>query len=101
MNNELLPIGTLIELNDGKKLVIVSYVENAKHKNSYLCGGYPSYFLIDLIPLSKKNEFIKKYKHYNIDNYLKLDSNYKIVHPGYKNNEFYELEKKFKDLNLL
>ena len=62
MNNELLPIGTLIELNDGKKLVIVSYVENAKHKISYLCGGYPSYFLIDLIPLSKKNEFIKKYK---------------------------------------
>ena len=34
MNNELLPIGTLIELNDGKKLVIVSYVENAKHKIS-------------------------------------------------------------------
>lgn len=101
MNRELLPIGTLIELSDGKKLIIISYEENAKHKISYLCGGYPSYFLIDLIPSSKKNEFIKKYKHYNTDTYLELDSDYKIVHIGYKNNEFYELEKNFKNLNLL
>lgn len=59
MSKELLPIGSVIELDDGKKLIIICYEQVAKNKFSYLWAGYPSYFLTDLIPLSKKKWIYK------------------------------------------
>lgn len=53
MNRKLLPIGSVVELSDGRKLIIIGYEANAENKMSYLCGGYPSYFLTDFIPSSK------------------------------------------------
>ena len=45
MKNSILPIGSVILKND-KKYIIFDYDFKAK---SYVCAGYPSYFLIDLI----------------------------------------------------
>ena len=33
MNKELLPIGSLIELSDGRRLTIISYAENNEHNS--------------------------------------------------------------------
>lgn len=95
MNKSLLPIGSLIELEDGKRLIIIAYERNEQSKISYLCGGYPTYYLTDLIPFSKVKEFKEKYKFYNIDTYLDIDGKYKIIHEGYKNEKFYEFQNEF------
>lgn len=99
MNKELLPIGSLIELSDGRRLTIIGYEENDEYKMSYLCGGYPSYYLMDFIPYSNVKEFKQKYKFYDIDTYLDFDSDYKIIYEGYKNNNFNELQKNFNNFN--
>ena len=99
MNKELLPIGSLIELSDGRRLTIISYAENNEYKFCYLCGGYPSYYLMDFIPFSKVKEFKQKYKFYNTDTYLDFDSDYKIIYEGYKNNNFNEFKKQFNNFN--
>lgn len=53
MKNSILPIGSVILKND-KKYIIFDYDFKAK---SYVCAGYPSYFLIDLIPPKKVKEY--------------------------------------------
>lgn len=52
---------------------------------------------MDFIPHSNVKEFKQKYTFYNIDTYLDFDSDYKIIYEGYKNNDFNELQKKFKN----
>ena len=99
MDKILLPIGSLIELSDGRRLIIIGYEKNNEFKMSYLCGGYPSYFLTDFIPYSNVNEFKEKYRFYNIDTYLDFNSDYKIIHEGYKNDKFYELQNNFDTFN--
>lgn len=101
MKKDLLPIGSLIELNDGRKLIIISYEKTKDNKLTYLCGGYPSYFLMDLIPATKINEFKQKYKFYNIDDNIEVGIDFKVIHTGYKDKDFENLKQEFKSLNLL
>lgn len=94
MNNNLLPIGSLIESKNGIKLIVIGYERN-NEKIFYLCAGYPSYYLMDFIPYSNVKEFKEKYKIYNEDTYLDINSDYKIIYEGYKNNSFNEFQKNF------
>ena len=106
MSKELLPIGSLIELSDGIRFVILGYEENSEHHLCYLCGVYPCYNIMDLIPIHNVNEFKKKYvliqnfKYYYACAYLDINSEYNIIHVGYKNNSFYELQNKYRYLDL-
>lgn len=95
MKGDLLPIGTLIEVEDGIKLIIISYEFN--EKISYLCAGYPSYYLTDFIPNKHVDEFKNKYKHYNVDRFVDINSEFNIIHMGYKNDEFYKFVEKYKN----
>ena len=96
MSKELLPIGSVIEVDDGKKLIIIEY-EKRPSKLFYLCAGYPTYFLIDLIPFSKVKEFKERYKFYNIDTFLAIDAKYKVIHEGYRNEKFYKFQNIIKE----
>lgn len=83
----ILPIGTLIELEDGKKLIILGY---KKENNiiSYICGQYPVNYLIDLVPEKKVKEFIDKYKYFNTDCIIPIESKYNVIQMGYKDETF-------------
>lgn len=93
MKNSILPIGSVILKND-KKYIIFDYDFKAK---SYVCAGYPSYFLIDLIPPKKVKEYKSKYNNYNSDDFIKFDDIFELVWMGYRNTDFEEQIKKFVD----
>ncbi|MDY5873314.1 MAG: hypothetical protein SPK36_00750 [Bacilli bacterium] len=93
MENSILPIGSAILKND-KKYIIFDYDFKAK---SYACAGYPSYFLIDLIPPKKVKEYKSKYNNYNSDDFIKFDAVFELVWMGYRNTAFEEQIKKFVD----
>lgn len=82
MNNKILPIGSVIEYQ-GNKLIIVQYQDDL-----YVCAGYPTYYLTDLIPSNKVKEYKAKYNNYNTDCYVKFNDDYKVICEGYKNSEF-------------
>ena len=71
MDRDLLPIGSVIELPDNIKLVIIGYEEVTKEKITYICGGYPSYLMTDFIPFKRLKEYKEKYKN-NKRNYRKI-----------------------------
>lgn len=98
MNRDLLPIGSVIELDDGRRLIIINYEVRGRYGLMYLCGGYPTLCLSDLIPPSNVDEFKDKYKFYNTDTYLEFNDNFKIVFEGYKNDKFYEFRDKVKNI---
>ena len=89
--DKLLPIGTVIELHDGIKLVVIGYENLEKENITYICGGYPTYLVTDIIPLKKFKEYKEKYKSYNTETTIAHNSEYKVVHEGYKNQKFYEI----------
>lgn len=62
-----------------------------------MCAGYPTYYLIDLIPISKQKEFKEKYGFYTEDCELPMDKDYKVIYEGYKNEKFYEIEETIKN----
>ena len=86
MNNNILPIGSVIEF-EGHKLIIINYEYNNDHLE-YLCAGYPTFWLIDLIPSNKIQEYKSKYNNYNTDNSVRVDADFKIICEGYKNADF-------------
>lgn len=93
MDRDLLPIGSVIELPDNIKLVIIGYEEVTKEKITYICGGYPSYLMIDFIPFKKLKEYKEKYNDYNTDCSINHDAEYRVVFMGYKNDQFYEVQR--------
>lgn len=98
MDKFLLPIGTVIELNNNEKLIIIGYEIFYSEKLSYLAAGYPTYYIEDLIPSSKIKEFEDKYNFHNVDQILPLDTEYKIIHMGYKDANYEEFANKIKNL---
>lgn len=93
MNRQLLPIGTVIETVDKVKLVIIGYEEVTKERIIYICGGYPSYYMTDFIPIKKLKEYKEKYNDYNTDCSINHDAEYRVVFMGYKNEQFYEVQR--------
>ena len=91
MDNRVLPIGSVIELEDNNKYIITGYNHLSKKGLAYTCAGYPTFYLIDMIPLKRLKEFKEKYGFYNTDNFVKNDMNYKVIFEGYKNEKYYEL----------
>ena len=57
MINKILPIGSIIELEDNNKYIIIGYNTFSRKNFSYVCAGYPTCSLIDMIPTKKINEF--------------------------------------------
>ena len=91
MNNKVLPIGSIIELEDNNKYIIIGYNGLSQKNLFYVCAGYPSYYLTDLIPPKRVNEFKEKYGFYNLDNYVDNNMEYKVLFEGYKGQKYYEL----------
>lgn len=87
MNNKILPIGSVIEF-EGNKLIIIQYEDD-----SYVCAGYPTYYLMDLIPSNKVKEYKSKYNNYDTDNNVRFDADYKVICEGYRNGAFEEFVK--------
>ena len=86
MNYELLPIGTVIETEEEIKYIISGYTDEG-----YFCSKYPMLNLEDLIP---PEELMNKYNYKCFtDNNIKYNTKFKIIHMGYKNNDFEELSK--------
>ena len=99
MNSQLLPIGSVIELSNKNKYVVLGYEEDNNGNLKYMTCQYPSFVITDLIPLNKQKEFSQKYK-INLSNELAIDINseYKVLHEGYKNNKYYEMLEKFGEI---
>lgn len=97
MNSDILPIGTAIELPEGIKLIIVGYEEFANENTIYICGEYPSYLMMDIIPFKKIKEYKEKYKHFNTERTIKHNDYYKVIHEGYKNQKYYDMMNKIND----
>ena len=91
MKNSILPIGSVI-LKSNKKYIIFGY--DFKNK-SYVCAGYPSYFLIDLIPPKKVKGYKAKYNNYNSDDFIKFDDTFELVWMGYRDASFEEQIRNF------
>lgn len=94
MNKDILPIGSVIEINNGRKLIIVGYNFDNGSKLSYLCGSYPTFYLMDFIPFSKMNEFKEQYNNDANDLFIDVDSDYEIIFLGYKNNKYIDFKNK-------
>lgn len=97
MDRDLLPIGSVIELPDNIKLVIIGYEDVTKEKITYICGGYPSYLMTDFIPFKRLKEYKEKYQSYNTERNIDHNSEYKIIHEGYKNQKFYDIINRMKE----
>ena len=92
MDRQILPIGTVLEIKNGIKVVIIGYELEGKLK--YSCGSYPSFLIMDLIPLKKFKTYREKYGPLENETTIDYDSEFRIVHLGYQNQKFYEMQKK-------
>ena len=93
MNSKILPIGSVIELEDRNKYIIIGYETLSLKNLAYICAGYPAYYLTDMIPQNKVNEFKEKYGFYNTDINVSINKEYKVIFEGFKNKKYYDLVK--------
>lgn len=84
MINEFLPMGSVIEFQD-KKYIIIGYnlVDQC-----YVCDGYPT----DVMDLCKSFKQAKKYQakydNYNINKFISFKADFKVIFVGYINEAF-------------
>lgn len=90
MKNELLPMGSVIEF-ENKKYIIVGY---NLLDYSYVCDGYPT-DVMDLLVSSKHiKEYKAKYDNYNISCFIKFNADFTVIFTGYQNETFYSEREK-------